>query len=129
LSVQGHIPEKDGLLANILVVELIARYKKPLSQIWADLTQKYGQVINQRINLKMTPEKKASFMTGLREKTLVQLGGLMVKEVKKTDGVKLIFEDGSWLLARPSGTEPLVRVYAEADSEKKLKSILEALRP
>jgi len=127
LSILGHIPEKDGLLANILIVELIAKYKKPLSKIWEELTKKYGTVVNQRVNLKMTPEKKEKFMSGLRDKTPRELAGIKVQEVKKIDGVKLILADGSWLLARPSGTEPLIRIYAESNDQAKLKKILESI--
>ncbi|MBU0501750.1 MAG: phosphoglucomutase/phosphomannomutase family protein [bacterium] len=129
LSILGHIPEKDGLLANLLIVEMLAKYKKPLSQIWQELTQKYGQVFNQRVNLEMTPEKKETFMADLRERTPTDLAGLKVVEAKKIDGVKLILEDRSWILARPSGTEPLIRLYAEAANLGQLEKIFKALTP
>lgn len=127
-SIKGHIPEKDGLLANLLVVEMLACYKKPLSKIWQDLETAYGRVLTQRINLALMQKAKEKFMDKLRQKTPRELAGIKVKAVNKIDGVKMILSDGSWVLARPSGTEPLVRVYAEADKQEKLSSILEAVR-
>jgi len=128
LSIKGHIPEKDGILANLLIVEMLAKKKKPLSQIWQDLTQSVGDVITERVNLKLTQEKKKDFMDKLREKTPQELAGVKVKSVNKIDGVKLILADGSWVLARPSGTEPLIRIYAESDKQQKLEVILDAVQ-
>jgi phosphomannomutase len=127
-SIKGHIPEKDGILANLLVVEMLARRKKPLSQIWGDLVKKYGAAYTRRIGLKLEGEKKDQFMEKLESKTPPELAGVRVKHVNKLDGVKLILADGSWVLARPSGTEPLVRVYAESDKQEKLSVILEAVQ-
>ncbi|MBU0672639.1 MAG: phosphoglucomutase/phosphomannomutase family protein, partial [Candidatus Margulisbacteria bacterium] len=128
LSIKGHIPEKDGILANLLIVEMIANAGKPLSAIWQDLVKKVGDVYNERVNLKLTSEGKEQFMAKLREKTPQELAGVKVKVVNKIDGVKLVLTDGSWVLARPSGTEPLVRIYAESDRADKLAVILEAVR-
>jgi phosphomannomutase len=127
-SIKGHIPEKDGILANLLVVEMMARRKKPLSQIWEDLVKKYGAAHTRRIGLKLEGEKKDQFMEKLKSKPPQELAGVKVKSVNKLDGVKLILADGSWVLARPSGTEPLVRVYAESDKQEKISVILEAVQ-
>jgi phosphomannomutase len=127
-SIKGHIPEKDGILANLLVVEMIAKYKKPLSEIWADLVKEYGNVINERVNLKLTPQKKEEFMTKLKDRTPKELAGVKVKDINKMDGVKLILTDGSWVLARPSGTEPLVRLYMESDKKEKVAVLTEAIQ-
>ncbi|MFC1568366.1 phosphoglucomutase/phosphomannomutase family protein, partial [Candidatus Margulisiibacteriota bacterium] len=128
LSIKGHIPEKDGLLADLLIVEMIAKRQKPLSKIWAELIKKYGGAYTKRIGLELKDGAKKQFMDKLREQTPGELAGVKVKNVNKLDGVKLVLTDGSWVLARPSGTEPIVRIYAESDKKEKLEVILEAVK-
>lgn len=128
ISIKGHIPEKDGLLANLLLVEMLAKRKKALSEIWKDLIGSVGEVYTERIGLKLKEEDKKAFMDKLKDQTPQALAGLKVKQVNKVDGVKLILSDGSWALARPSGTEPLVRLYAESDKKEKLAMIVESIR-
>ncbi|MBN2057573.1 MAG: phosphoglucomutase/phosphomannomutase family protein [Candidatus Saganbacteria bacterium] len=127
LSIKGHIPEKDGILADLLIVEMVAKKKKPLSKIWQALIAEVGDSHTKRINLELTEASKQAFMKKLADQPPQVLAGLKVKEVNKLDGVKLLLSDGSWVLARPSGTEPLVRTYAESDRPEKLDLILEAL--
>ncbi|OGC24145.1 hypothetical protein A2291_00245 [candidate division WOR-1 bacterium RIFOXYB2_FULL_42_35] len=128
LSIRGHIPEKDGILADLLVVEMIAKYKKPLSVIWQELIGRVGAVYNDKINLKLTDETKKKLMDKLNDQTPKDFAGVKVLNVNKLDGVKLTLAEGSWVLARPSGTEPLVRIYAESDKKDKLASLLEAAK-
>ena len=128
LSIKGHIPEKDGILANLLVVEMLARRKKPLSEIWKLLIEKYGLCYTGRIDLHLTEELKNKLISGLKENTPKEFSGIRVVMSNALDGVKLLLEDGSWLLARPSGTEPLVRIYAEAETKEKLNTILDSAK-
>jgi phosphomannomutase len=128
LSIKGHIPEKDGILANLLLVELLARRKKPLSEIWKALVEKYGPSYTGRIDLHLTEEAKNKLISGLKENAPKEFSGIKVIMANTLDGVKLILEDGSWLLARPSGTEPLVRIYAEAETKEKLNLILDSAK-
>ena len=128
LSVLGHVPEKDGLLANLLIVEMLAKTKKPLSVLWSDLLAKYGPVFTQKQNLKLTEEKKVSLMQTLKTNPPKDLAGIKVDNVNMMDGVKLIFADGSWILVRPSGTEPLVRVYAESSDQNTLNKLIQAFK-
>jgi phosphomannomutase len=128
LSIKGHIPEKDGILANLLVVDLLARKKKPLSALWKALVDKYGPTFTGRIDLHLTVDKKNKLISGWEENTPKEFSGIKVVMANLLDGVKLILADGSWILARPSGTEPLVRVYAESDSQEKLNSILDSAK-
>ena len=128
LSIKGHIPEKDGILANLLVVDLLARKKKPLSALWKALVDKYGPTFTGRIDLHLTVDKKNQLISGWEENTPKEFSGIKVVMANLLDGVKLILADGSWILARPSGTEPLVRVYAESDSQEKLNSILDSAK-
>ena len=128
ISIKGHIPEKDGILADLLLVEMIASYKKPLSRIWQDLISSVGEVHTERLGLKLKEGEKEEFMRRLDKDTPQELAGLRVKQVNRTDGVKMILSEGSWVLARPSGTEPLIRAYVESDKQQKLEAIVEAVR-
>jgi phosphomannomutase len=123
LTIMGHIPEKDGLLANILVTEMVAKRKKPLSKIWDDLKTKIGAFEGRRNKIKLTDEKKNSLIEGLKKTPPSEIDGMKVAEVKTLDGVKIILEDGSWFLIRSSGTEPLVRIYSESKNNKTLDKI------
>lgn len=128
LSIKGHIPEKDGILAGLLVVDMLAKNKKPLSQLWKDLIAKTGEIYTQRINLKLDEAGKKAIMGKLNDDTPNELSGVKVKNVVKIDGVKLILTDGSWVLCRPSGTEPIIRIYAESDKQEKLAVIVDAVK-
>jgi len=125
LSILGHIPEKDGILANLLILEMLAYEKKPLSQIWKDLIAEVGcKPYGKRLDLHLTPENKKFVMAKFKDETPSEVNGLKVTGIKTIDGVKLYFEDSnSWLLVRPSGTEPIIRVYLETDSQEKLDSL------
>jgi phosphomannomutase len=123
LTISGHIPEKDGILADLLVAEMVARRKKPLSKIWEELTKKIGPYEGRRGKVEMEESKKKDLMEGLRKKPPTSVGGIKVAEVRTFDGVKIILEDGSWLLLRPSGTEPLLRIYSESKNPGVLDKI------
>ena len=121
LSIQNHIPEKDGILANLLVLEAMAYENKPLTQLQQDLKKLVGkEFVNDRIDkhLENFDEVKPFLQ---KVKALTALGDLKVSKTDLTDGVKLFFEDGeSWILVRPSGTEPLLRIYFETTTQEKM---------
>ncbi|MFC1496343.1 phosphoglucomutase/phosphomannomutase family protein [Candidatus Margulisiibacteriota bacterium] len=128
LSILGHIPEKDGLIADLLVVEMVSKKKKPLSRLWRELANKYGPYEYKRQKLGTTDEKKKKLMQKLNDNPPRQIGNLAVSAVKTIDGVKIILEDNSWLLVRPSGTEPIMRIYYEAKNESALASIADYVK-
>ncbi|MEC4984454.1 MAG: phosphoglucomutase/phosphomannomutase family protein [Oscillatoria sp. PMC 1068.18] len=129
LSIIGHIPEKDGILADMLVAEAIAYEGKPLSQLVEEaIAEADGPVFNQRLDLRLTPEHKTAVLDFYKNNPPSEVAGIKVKEVGRKDGVKLYLEEGSWILLRPSGTEPLVRVYMETDSEDKENQIATAMK-
>ena len=123
MSIRGHIPEKDGILACLLVAEMVARRGVPIGEMLAKIYDEVGRLVSGRIGVKLTPELQQGLAARLAETPEV-LDGRRVVEVNRTDGVKFIFADGAWMLMRPSGTEPLVRVYAEAESEADLEVLL-----
>ena len=124
LSVFDHIPEKDGVLACLLFVEIAARTGKTLSEYLEDLYKEYGYFYTDRQNYRLAKEKKDALLESLQDKTPTEISGKAVVKVDKRDGVKMICEDNSWFLVRFSGTEPVVRFYAEAGSKNRLDEIL-----
>ena len=128
LSIRGHYGGKDGVLADLLLAEIWATHKKPLTQVYADIMKRFGSFYSNRIDLRLDDAAKKKLMDGAKETPPAEVAGSKVVKVQTEDGVKLNLEDGSWLLMRPSGTEPLVRVYMEAKSKKRLKELDEAAR-
>lgn len=130
LSVLGHIPEKDGIMANLLILEMMAYEKKPLYEIVEDLKQEINvHYLNFRLDLRLTEETKATAMDMFLNNPPAQVGGYKIVKTCKLDGVKLYFEDNnSWMLVRPSGTEPLLRIYFETDSQAKLDAMVEDVK-
>jgi phosphoglucomutase len=124
MSMYRHLPEKDGILACLLVAEMVARTGKKIGQLIDDMHQEFGYFFSKRVDLKLTPQLKESLAAKLANPPQ-QLNGYTVREVNTTDGVKLIFDENTWLLFRLSGTEPVARVYAEACSPKDLKHVLD----
>ena len=125
MSMYRHLPEKDGILACLLVAEMVARTGKRLNELIEATYAEFGYFYSKRVDMKLTPQLKETLAQKLANPPAT-LDGLTVRDVNKTDGVKLIFDDSTWLLFRLSGTEPVARVYAEACSPKDLKNLLDA---
>lgn len=120
LSIIGHIPEKDGILADMLVAEAIAYEGKPLSQLVAEaIAEAGGPLYNKRLDLHLDDAHKAAVLKAFTDNPPKDVAGIGVKEIGRKDGIKLYLEDGGWVLLRPSGTEPLMRVYMETNSPEK----------
>lgn len=127
LSVLGHIPEKDGILADLLVAEMVAWEGKPLSAIWADLVAEVGfESRTRRLDLHLSAAAKEAVMDFFRRRTPSEVAGLKVTGTRTDDGVKLLLEGDCWMLARPSGTEPIIRIYLEAPDAGALEALHKA---
>jgi len=126
ISIQGHIPEGDGLLMGLLLVEMVAKRGKTLSTLLTELMdQPYvGHFRYGRDDQTVTAFDKATLVAGLMADLPTQLAGVSVHHSSDRDGVKYIMDDNSWLLIRPSGTEPVLRVYAEASNEQQVQALL-----
>jgi phosphoglucomutase len=122
LSIRKHVPEKDGVLAGLLCCEMVARRGSSLGKQLANLFAKVGSFYPLRENFRLTPEVKEKFTEKLRRDP-VEFDGIKVAEVVRTDGLKLVLADGSWVGYRLSGTEPVVRVYSEARSQDDLAKL------
>jgi alpha-D-glucose phosphate-specific phosphoglucomutase len=125
LTVKGHFPEKDGILACLLVVEMVAARGASLGEMLEELFRKDGALYSERVGIKLTPEVKSRLQKRLSSDPPDTIGGRRVAEVNRMDGVKYIFDDGSWMLLRMSGTEPVVRCYAETNTRKELEVLIE----
>jgi phosphoglucomutase len=127
LSIRHHVPEKDGVLAGLLCCEMVARRGKSLGEQLKALCNQVGSYHPRRENFRLTAEVKEKFTEKLRFDPR-EFCGRRVSEVVRRDGLKLLFEDGSWVCYRLSGTEPVVRVYSEARSEQGLEMLSAAAR-
>lgn len=127
LSIKGHIPEKDGILANLLMAELCSTENKELMDIWQEVIATYGDFRSKRVDLHLEEEKKIALLEALRNSTPTKFGKFVVQEFSTKDGIKLLLSEDAWVLFRPSGTEPLLRIYLEAKSKDNLEALEEAV--
>ena len=127
LSISGHIPEKDGILACLLITEMRAIEKRPISGILSSIYKKYGRLYSRRIDLDLSEDKKNNLMKKLSSNMLNKFAGQNIVKRDIKDGTRFFLQDGAWVLFRPSGTEPVVRIYFEAASKKLLKTIERAI--
>jgi phosphomannomutase len=126
ISFQGHIPEGDGVLMGLLLIEMVARMAKPLDELIKDLLDEVGPSNYARLDLRLShPILKEDMVRRLTQSAPAEISGVKVDHVNDLDGVKYILEDDSWLLIRPSGTEPVLRVYAEAREPDRVEALLD----
>jgi alpha-D-glucose phosphate-specific phosphoglucomutase len=129
LSIKQHIPEGDGILMGLLLLEIMAEANAPLHELVADLQATVGPACYTRRDLRMRhPVAKHEMVQRLTDNTPASLNGQTVRQVDTRDGVKYRLADDSWLLIRPSGTEPVLRVYGEAPDQKGLDALIQAGR-
>lgn len=115
VSIKGHIPEKDGIMANLLLLEMLAFEAKPLSAVWQDLIKEAGGALAyRRADLELSIVVQKALMERLKQSPFKTLADQKVTNVGLKDGIKVYLESDSWLLIRPSGTEPLLRLYSES---------------
>ena len=125
ISIKGHIPEGDGILMGLLLLEIVADSGVTLYELVEDLLKDVGPAFYRRKDLRLShPIAKKQMSDFLIDKAPTQIGGEQVSEISTLDGVKYLINDGSWLLIRPSGTEPVLRVYAEGRSPQILDAMM-----
>jgi phosphoglucomutase len=125
IAVKDHLPEKDGIFAGLLVAEMVAVTGKSLKKLKDDLSREYGAVVGGERNLPMTPER-AKALKALVENPPAKVGRRKVLETEAIDGIKLGLEGGDWVLLRQSGTEPLIRCYAESSTKRGVDELLKS---
>jgi phosphomannomutase len=130
-AIRGHIPERDGILAGLFFADMIVKEGRPLGEILDQLEAEVGPHAYGRHDIHMPRETYESdrrrVLETLAGRTPRTLAGVDVKQIRDDDGFKFFLADGSWVLLRTSGTEPLVRVYSEAASEQEVQTRLAAL--
>jgi len=130
LSMQGHVPEKDGLLACLFAMEMVAYEGKPLSEIKKSIDEEYGTFYNTRKDVELTSNEQKDKLMKKFGKISKEFAGLKIKENLNMDGLGFVFDMGentAWLLARASGTEPVVRIYLESDKEETFDKLLKEI--
>lgn len=122
LSVKGHVPEKDGVLATLLMAELVAKEGRSLGSILKEIQDKAGYYYSDRINIAVAPDKKAGLLSRLGA-GVDRIGDFKVQSLNKMDGFKFLLDDGEWVAFRASGTEPVFRCYIEARTPAHLEAL------
>ncbi|HNX29389.1 MAG TPA: phosphoglucomutase/phosphomannomutase family protein [Syntrophomonadaceae bacterium] len=128
MSIFGHIPEKDGILACLLAGEMLAYSGKSFSVLKAEFEQEYGTAVSRRVDIKVKEEKKEEIIAQMHNYNPVTVAGQKVESQNRTEGLKVSLKDESWFLIRPSGTEPLFRLYVETSDAKKMEKIIADVR-
>ena len=124
IGIKGHIPERDGVLNSLLLLECIAFYKKDARDILNQVMDEFGYFYYNRIDVHLTEEQRNNVKEKLKAYRPDKFIGEKVKDINDLDGTKIFLEDKSWILFRLSGTEPLIRIYSEATSSDKVKRML-----
>ena len=125
---RGHVPERDGILAGLYFLDMVRRTGKPPSALLEELYGLVGRHCYDRVDLELEPGDRCRVEETLKGIAPDSVGGAPVGRVDRTDGVMLVLKDGSWVLYRLSGTEPLVRIYVETDSPARVQQLLLAGR-
>ncbi len=126
LSIMGHAPEQDGILACLLMAEMVAYERRPIKKILAELNRKVGNFVNSRIDQCVDKGVNlAAVLEKLTHRPPLNLSGASVWRIDHTDGFKFIMKDGSWMGLRPSDTDPTIRIYAEASTKPRMEALIE----
>lgn len=125
IGFKNYVPERDGTLAGLLLLEMMAFRKKSIKKIIDEMEKRFGRFVQKRLDMEFPDDKKAKLFANLKNASPNDLLGEPVAEIKTYDGVKIIGKAKSWLLFRASGTEPILRIYCESSSEQKAKKLLE----
>jgi phosphomannomutase len=126
ITIRGHVPMGDGILMGLLLLEIMAKKRQPIRTIVQDMLDDLGPFYYARRDLRTAPFSKKELVRRLVEDAPLSMAGLEVSSVNDRDGVKYLFAgNAGWLLIRPSGTEPVLRIYSEARSREKVAELLD----
>jgi phosphomannomutase len=128
IAVAGHIPERDGIWIGLIIWEFIAKTGRSLSELVQEIYDIVGKFAVERYDLHVTEDLKQQIISHCKSGNYKSFGNLKVAKVEDMDGYKFFFEDESWVMIRPSGTEPVLRVYAEAPSSADSFKILDIVK-
>jgi len=120
----GHVPERDGILSGLFLLDLVVKLQKSPSQLVEYLYSLVGPHYYDRIDIQVAPDQREVVRARVRDSKPEEIAGLRVADIDSLDGFRYVLEDGGWLLIRFSGTEPLIRIYAETTRDEKVEAIL-----
>ncbi len=123
---RDYLRERDGIMSGLLLVEMMAFRKRGITRLIADMEKEFGKLFFRREDLEYPERLKKILVDRLLKKPLTRLAGVMIKRIRTDDGIKFVADDDSWLLMRLSGTEPILRIYAEAPEKKRVEAIMKA---
>jgi phosphomannomutase len=128
IGIKGHLPERDGILNSLLLAEVMAEKKKTLGELVEELTREFGPHFYGRVDLEVELAKAQQLVKRVAQGEFKTVAGLTVTSVQDLDGAKMLFGDSAWLLVRASGTENLLRLYAEAPTPEQVKLLLDEMK-
>lgn len=127
IGIQSHLPERDGILNSLLLAEVMAEKGRTLGELVAELNEEYGPHFYGRVDLEIAPAAIHRTLDLVKEHRIMSVAGQSVTELQDLDGFKMLFGDSRWLLVRASGTENMLRLYAEAPSSEEVKKMLDEM--
>jgi phosphomannomutase len=125
---RGHIPERDGILSALLILDMMVKTGKNPSELLDDLEEKVGNHFYARVDIEFHQDQREVILEALSNFNLPTLSGTTISEIDTRDGYRFVLTNGSWALIRFSGTEPLLRIYAESESLESVESLISACR-
>ncbi len=128
IGVTRHLPERDSVLCALLMLEIMVHHRKTLREVVSDLMKRYGSFYFDRLDLHLTEAQKERAIRRMTRKSPSKISNYAVTSREGMDGYKFLFNENEWVLVRPSGTEPMLRLYCEACSPQKVKRILTAVK-
>jgi phosphomannomutase len=128
IAIKGHIPERDGVWMGLVLMEYMAKTGKSVSELILDMYAKVGSFAVERYDLHLTNQLKEIIIDNCKSKSYVSFGPYNVVDVEDVDGYKFRLDNGSWVMIRPSGTEPVLRVYSESTDSASSFAILDATK-
>lgn len=126
MAIKGHVPERDGIWIGLTLLEFMAKTGKSLEELIKEVTKITGKFAYKRVDMHITEEQKQTILANCKQGKYTSFGKFKVTHVEDLDGFKFFFNDSEWMMIRASGTEPVLRVYAEAKSDANADAILNA---